>query len=320
MVADRLVRGLVMLALAAFSTTVIQAQQTSVEPARWVPDQPWESAAAAFEVQVDSFRIQQYVSFVVLSPGQQVAISVPDRTTARLESNSSAEGWMFTASEQPGIEALRVIDGPDTVHVNVFVYRPMSEKEDGVLDGYRIGDYRQRPATRGKEYEPPPGLVPIRPEDETILLSPHFSVGQFVGKQPGNPKYVALSRPLVYKLEAVLREVRNHGLDARTLTVMSGFRTPHYNLAIGNTTSFSRHLWGDAADIFVDIDGDGDMDDLNGDGRSNRDDAALLASWVDSLMGRRLPRIRPGGLSTYSRNAAHGPFVHVDARGTRARW
>ena len=27
-----------------------------------------------------------------------------------------------------------------------------------------------------------------------------------------------------------------------------------------------------------------------------------------------------GGLSAYPANSAHGPFVHIDARGARARW
>jgi hypothetical protein len=27
-----------------------------------------------------------------------------------------------------------------------------------------------------------------------------------------------------------------------------------------------------------------------------------------------------GGLSAYRANSAHGPFVHIDARGVRARW
>ena len=27
-----------------------------------------------------------------------------------------------------------------------------------------------------------------------------------------------------------------------------------------------------------------------------------------------------GGLSAYKANSAHGPFVHVDVRGRRARW
>lgn len=306
--------------VAGSSASLIDAG-IEVLPARRVPGEPWKPAPSAFEVRVDTFRIQQTISFVVLQPGQQASIAAPTRPAAMLETTSDRrDGWIYTAGEEPGVEAFRVVDGADTVHVNVFIHRPMTEMVDGVLDGYRIGAYRPRPATRGKEYEPPSGLVPVRPEDEDILLSPHFAVGQFVSKQPGNPSYVALSRPLVLKLEAVLREVRSEGFDVHTLTVMSGFRTPHYNRAIGNTTSFSRHLWGDAADVYVDRDGNGEMDDLNGDGRVNRDDAALLASWVDRLMRKRLPRIRPGGLATYSRNAVRGPFVHVDARGTRARW
>jgi len=99
---------------------------------------------------------------------------------------------------------------------------------------------------------------------------------------------------------------------------MSGFRTPAYNAAIGNHTVYSRHLWGDAADIYVDADGDGVMDDLNGDGRSDVQDARVLAGWIDRAV-RRVPLI-PGGLAAYRRTAAHGPFVHVDARGFRVRW
>lgn len=43
------------------------------------------------------------------------------------------------------------------------------------------------------------------------------------------------------------------------------------------------------------------MDDLNGDGRLKK-------------------MMRAGGLGVYGSTSAHGPFVHVDVRGTRARW
>jgi uncharacterized protein YcbK (DUF882 family) len=101
---------------------------------------------------------------------------------------------------------------------------------------------------------------------------------------------------------------------------MSGFRTPWYNRAIGNTTDYSRHLWGDAADVYVDRDGDGDMDDLDGDGRVDLDDARILAAFVDQVERDAESHLPVGGMGLYRRNAAHGPFVHVDARGTRARW
>ena len=60
---------------------------------------------------------------------------------------------------------------------------------------------------------------------------------------------------------------------------MSGFRTPQYNVAGGNTggrAGLSRHMYGDAADVFIDNDGDGVMDDLNRDGRSSIEDARVI--------------------------------------------
>jgi hypothetical protein len=55
----------------------------------------------------------------------------------------------------------------------------------------------------------------------------------------------------------------------KRVQVMSGFRTPRYNKSGGNTggrANLSRHMYGDASDIFVDNDGNGTMDDLNRDG------------------------------------------------------
>ena len=49
-------------------------------------------------------------------------------------------------------------------------------------------------------------------------------------------------------------------------------------------------------------------------------DAEWLATFIDRLehAGRFGEHI--GGIGTYNSNAHHGPFVHVDARGYRARW
>jgi len=305
----------------------------NVEPARGDVYAGWADPTASFSVVAGAHTIRSTVAAISLAPGEDIVVSLADdsrQIDALLESNAPVVrlqngSWRLTAPAAPGITAFRVTNqngrtASDTIVVNLLVHRPLSERVDGVLDGYRIGTYRPRPANRGPEYEPPHGLIPVAASDEDVLVSPDFSLGQFVSKQPGNPKYIAYSRPLVLKLETILAEVRRNGFDAPTLTIMSGFRTPWYNRSIGNRTDFSRHLWGDAADIFVDLDRNGDMDDLNRDGQVNRADAALLARWIDALMERRLPRIRLGGLATYRRNAAHGPFVHVDARGVKARW
>ena len=103
---------------------------------------------------------------------------------------------------------------------------------------------------------------------------------------------------------------------------MSGFRTPRYNAlgvgAEGGRARASRHMYGDAADVFVDADGNGRMDDLDRDGRVTVKDARLLLAVAEEVEASHPEFV--GGLSAYPANAAHGPFVHVDVRGTRARW
>jgi hypothetical protein len=102
--------------------------------------------------------------------------------------------------------------------------------------------------------------------------------------------------------------------------VMSGYRTPFYNAAIGNVP-YSRHVWGGAADIYIDdAPRDGEMDDLNADGRIDRADAEWLAAFIDDLSDEGRFGTGIGGIGIYDSNEAHGPFVHVDTRGFRARW
>ena len=103
---------------------------------------------------------------------------------------------------------------------------------------------------------------------------------------------------------------------------MSGFRTPQYNaLGVGRKggrARDSRHMYGDASDMIVDADGDGCMDDLNHDGRVNLADAKVLFAAAEAVEAAHPELV--GGLSAYPATSAHGPFVHIDARGVRARW
>jgi hypothetical protein len=111
---------------------------------------------------------------------------------------------------------------------------------------------------------------------------------------------------------------------------MSGYRTPFYNCAIGNVR-YSCHQWGLAADVFVDRDEDGMMDDLNRDGRIDLADADLLYEIIEGIGAAKVPAVTTaasapasghsaGGLAKYAATPAHGPFIHVDVRGRRARW
>ncbi len=311
----------------------------SVQPARAL-DEPGVVPARLGDLSGPSYRSERAPFFVSvdgrLIPWKVMALPVLPEQRVRLRTSSSEaavtspdmgslhparEGeWVWTAPTEPGIEAVRIEDGRGGfVHLNFLVMRARTEVAAGSLDGYRIGTYHADPDPESA-YAAPVGFVEVRPDDEDVLLSPHFTLGQFLCKQPGEPRFAVVSFELMLKLEAVLEALNEAGIDAPTLHVMSGFRTPWYNRAIGNKTTRSRHLWGDAADVWVDADGNGEMDDLNRDGRVNLDDARTLARIVERVERDRLSGVRVGGLGLYKRNSVHGPFVHVDARGHSARW
>jgi uncharacterized protein YcbK (DUF882 family) len=113
--------------------------------------------------------------------------------------------------------------------------------------------------------------------------------------------------------------VNQAGYRATTFHVISGYRTPAYNRSLGNV-QYSLHQWGAAADIFIDENGDGRMDDLNRDGRSDIRDAEVLYRLIDDAAARPEGQGLIGGVGKYPSTASHGPFVHVDVRNRRARW
>lgn len=231
--------------------------------------------------------------------------------------------WLWTAPEEPGLYRLEVVHPvtAEAITLNVFVMVPLERAAGGQVNGYRIGSYPAEPLRGLEVYEPPDGLVEVLPWMEDAHVSPHFRIGQFLCKQAdGYPKYVVLDERLPRKLETILEKLNEEGVDVDGFQVMSGFRTPFYNLAIGNV-KYSIHQWGGAADIYVDErPRDGVMDDLNRDGRVDKRDALFLYELVDGLQEE--PWFKPmlGGLGAYDRTAAHGPFVHVDVRGFLAHW
>jgi len=229
--------------------------------------------------------------------------------------------WTWIAAVAPGVYELQV-DGPEHaghVDVHVFVLVPARDIRQGILNGYRIGAY---PASKNPIYAHPPGFVEVTKENEDTRLTPHFRLKQFLCKQePAGqyPKYVVLRERLLLALEAVLADVNALGFAADSLNVMSAYRTPYYNAAIGDVP-LSMHQFGGAADVFVDTKKKGQMDDLNRDGRIDVNDAAFLQSSIDRLFARPSFRVFEGGMGAYPATSAHPPFVHVDVRGVKARW
>jgi len=198
---------------------------------------------------------------------------------------------------------------------------PYSDLEGETLNGYRIGNYPARPLRGLSIYRPPRGFIEVTPENQATLVAPHFRLEQFLCKQEGGwPKYVVLKERLLLKLEVILEAVNRKGYKASTFAILSGYRTPYYNRLIGNVR-YSRHVWGGAADIYIDENPkDEMMDDLNADDRIDYRDADVIYDIIDEMYGQ--PWYAPfiGGLGRYKRTRGHGPFVHVDTRGFHARW
>jgi hypothetical protein len=260
---------------------------------------------------------------VYVLPGERLEIAGLATTAAadagRL-TQTSAGRWAWVAPMNPGVTALTFGDARDEIRLNAVILHPASAVRDGQLFDYRIGDY-PAPLRGDAVYMPPDGFIELTSELLDLQLSPHFSLRQFPSKQSAAlPKFLTLRESLLLKLELLLERVNEAGIEADAFTVMSGYRTPMYNRSIGNG-QHSRHIYGGAADIYVDVSPRDDiMDDLNGDGRSDFRDAQWLYRIADDLFSRSANRQFRGGLGVYRSTAAHGPFLHVDARGVRARW
>ena len=250
--------------------------------------------------------------------------------------------WMKSMSHRPGDttsiiarlfgdSAARttggVYEARDERHASPFTFVtlvPFSEKKKGMIGSYNMGTWpAERRVTDADAYANPPGFIRVTPQNMDFRVSPHFRIGDFLTKDQKSvwPKYLVLREALVDKLELVIGALNRGGVKADRMSVMSGFRTPQYNergVGAGGRSEVSRHQYGDAADIFVDNDYNGDMDDLNRDGRVDTRDAAFLAKFVEQVE-KEFPELT-GGVGIYSATGAHGPFVHVDVRGVKARW
>ncbi|HEX9162825.1 MAG TPA: hypothetical protein VF980_14055 [Thermoanaerobaculia bacterium] len=269
------------------------------------------------------------VRFTTQTPGAPIVGAKPTGAKAVLSQGGSTEvSSTFTAPANPGVYNLAVQIDQATRAINdfsVITLVPFSEKHAGRIGLYYLGSWPFEKGGRPKtpEYANPSGFIMVTPENADTYVSAHFKLRDFVTKDQPNvwPKYLLLNPKLLDKLELTIQELERSGIPVRHMTVMSGFRTPNYNYTGGNTqgrANLSRHMYGDASDVFVDNDGNGIEDDLNHDGRVDWRDAQVVADAADRVE-RKYPSL-VGGIGVYVASPGHGPFTHIDVRGYRARW
>ena len=244
----------------------------------------------------------------------------------RLGDSTSADfarpvnGSSFIAPPAPGFYHLAIVRGVVREIIpepTLAVMVPFEQKVAGKLNGYRIGTYL---AERLGHREHPEGVIQVRAEDSTLMVSTHLKLGDFLtrdGQSEVWPKYVALNPRLLDKLELVLAKVGQHAHLAATAGVErevafdghSGFRTPAHNNGVWRAALDSRHEQGDAADVAIDADGDGQV---------TLKDERLVERAVEQVEEEHPDLV--GGLGLYTSKNYHTPYVHIDARGKRSRW
>jgi uncharacterized protein YcbK (DUF882 family) len=269
---------------------------------------------------VDSTSLRAIVSHLAGNSGKLLArFIVPPRSLAIpvLANNLNyASKFIPTVQEITGASKLG--------RFSLITMKSFTEKVAGSVGDYRVGFWpEEKGRLRSDAYENPEGFIEVTRENQDMRVSEHFQLRDFLTHDQEGvwPKYLVLREPLLDKLELVIQDLERHGIRATGMKVLSGFRTPDYNLALGDESGRardSRHQFGDAADVIIDSNGDGRMDDLNGDGRVNFADVRIVLAAVERVE-REYPDL-VGGVGLYHSSGPHGPFAHIDVRGSRARW
>ena len=220
----------------------------------------------------------------------------------------------------PGVRTLSFPrDGSGFAFVTL---KPWTEKAGGYVNTYNVGWWPGERRRMSDNYENPIGFIEVTPENVDLRLSTHFSLRSFITHDQAQvwPKYVVMREELLDKLELVLSMLESQGVATQNVVVLSGFRTPQYNKRASSEGAAyaSRHQYGDAADVIIDANGDGRMDDLNRDGTVDFMDTDVINRAVERVE-KQFPDL-VGGLGLYHAPGPSGPFAHIDVRGTRARW
>ncbi|MCU1349350.1 MAG: hypothetical protein JWO56_2380, partial [Acidobacteria bacterium] len=270
------------------------------------------------------------LQFTTRTPGSTIVPGAPAPADAVLTNTGGGSEVApdFAAPGKPGVYSLAVKIDQATRQVdnfNVITLVPFAQKRNGRIGLYYLGSwpFEGGGKARTAAYENPSGFIEVTKENQDTQISAHFRLRDFLTKTQYDvwPKYLLLNPKLLDKLELTIQELEAMGHPVRHVQIMSGFRTPQYNHTGGNVAgraNLSRHMYGDASDIFVDNDRNGVMDDLNHDGRVDVRDAEVVAQACE-----RVERAYPalvGGVGVYSACCGHGPFTHIDVRGFRARW
>lgn len=96
------------------------------------------------------------------------------------------------------------------------------------------------PRSSDARYRPPVRFLDLTSLDPALQLAPNFTLSELAQAYKGS--WAVVQPHFIARLQALREEV------GAPITVNSGYRNPAWNQSVGGA-SFSRHQWGDAADI-----------------------------------------------------------------------
>ena len=299
----------------------LMADSSAESAKRAVPrvDAGPETRGVSGEVRMMFVRAGERLAFPLRARGDLLGFSyqwVAVGTGESADVMRPLDGDTLLAPLQPGFYELAITRAGVTQRVaepRLAVLVPFELKLGSTLNGYQIGRY---PAewNRGDDADTPEGFAEVHEAHLDLPLTRHLRVRDFVthDRQTMWPRYVAVDPRVLDKIELVLGELARRRGEERmdfTLEVHSGFRTPLHNASVEGSARDSRHLYGDAADVAIDADGDGRLTIFD----AYRVEQAV--DWVERLH----PQLA-GGLGVYSSPRYATPYCHIDARGERKRW
>lgn len=246
---------------------------------------------------------------------ENLFIKTPDQNEIAVVDNK----MIWVAPMESGLYVLSFFTTNQSFTIPVFVVVPL-DQIGTKSPHFPIGDYENSGFKSLEQNQMPLGMIEVTRENQNTYVSPHFQLKQFLTKQDCDfPKYLILSTKLLYKLELLIDTMKSQGQVVENMFIMSGYRTPVYNKGLGNGKN-SRHIFGDAADIYIDNDRNGKMDDLNRDGKIDLSDAKFLSEFVEQIENTEKYQWLQGGLGVYKKTSAHAGFIHIDTRGYRVKW
>jgi hypothetical protein len=277
-------------------------------------------AGPAFLISVNGIPLKPHMMAFSVSAADEVSLSFTDSLTWSVPAFSltgTGREFQFTVPRTHGVFTVTAMNSTSVQEWMMIVPLDAAQMRTASLNSFPVGFYGDG---NTRDDLPRTGFIELWPNTFNARVSTHMTFSDFLGHTEGAwPQYMVLDLRLVHKLECVLEEVSEYYPEARGIHCISGFRTPAYNASIGNETGYSLHLYGAAADIWIEGWPENDLiDDLDRNKRIDVYDAEFIVEAARRLEASG--EVTVGGASAYRWIPAHGPFTHIDTRGSAAVW